>query len=66
MGIYYTTGSTGEWIQHVILEGAAYRESLLGAYVLPPLTDIQVRIANVSNNSTIVMAGYNILVVQNV
>lgn len=44
--------------------GSAYREKLDGAFVLPAMTDIQMRITNCSANNTPVVGGYSILIVQ--
>lgn len=45
--------------------GSLYRENLNGAFVLPALTDITVRITSCTANNTPVVAGFTILVVQN-
>lgn len=44
--------------------GFAYREKLDGAFVLPAMTDIQMRITNCSANNTPVVGGYTILIVR--
>lgn len=47
-----------------VQNGSFYRENLNGAFVLPALTDIQVRITSCTSNNTPVVAGYTILLVQ--
>lgn len=49
----------------VTAQGANYQVDLFGAFVLPALTDIQMRITNCSANNTVVLGGYTILLIQN-
>lgn len=49
----------------VSAQGSSFIEDIEGAFVIPPLTDIQIRILNVSHNTTLVVGGYTLLLIQN-
>lgn len=49
----------------VASQGSVFSTNLNGSFSLPALTDLIIRITSCSANNTIVVGGYNILIVQN-